>query len=87
MGTPEELPPGRLIVPDPEYLGYFGLGPTTEPALWVSDDGITDAGPAWARLLAAHPGTGLWPLLLTNRAGAFPPIPPHAGSGRLRSRR
>ncbi len=72
---PDGLPPGHLIVPDPEYLSHFGMAPTTEPALWVSDDGVPDAGPAWARLLTAHPGTGLWPLLLT---GLAPPPDPAA---------
>lgn len=86
---PGGLPPGHLIVPDPEYLGYFGLSPTTEPALWVSDDEVPGAGHAWTRLLAAYPNTGLWPLLLTGLApspdpatrrpwhvGELAPVPP-----------
>lgn len=61
---PAGLPPGRLIVPDPEYAQDE---PVTEPALWVSDDPVADAGQLWARLLSLHPDSGLWPLLLMGR--------------------
>jgi hypothetical protein len=61
---PDGLPPGRLIVPDPEFAEEE---PVTEPVLWVSSDPVPDAGPLWARLLALHPDSGLWPLLLMGR--------------------
>jgi hypothetical protein len=61
---PDGLPPGRLIVPDPQFAEEE---PVAEPVLWVSSDPVPDAGPLWARLLAVHPGTGLWPLLLMGR--------------------
>jgi len=57
---PDGLPPGRLAVPDQQYA------PGAGPALWVSDEPAEDAGPLFARLLATHPQTGLWPLLLTT---------------------
>src|ERR1700691_3906354 len=58
---PAGLPPGRLVVADPRYASG---APVTDPVLWVSDELVPDAAPLWARLLAEHPATGLWPLLL-----------------------
>ena len=52
LGVP--LPPGRTVVSEE------GDGPG--PVLWLSD-GPAPAG-RWARLLAAHRRSGLWPLLL-----------------------
>jgi hypothetical protein len=60
---PDGLPPGRWVSPDPAFAEGIAV---TEPALWVSDHPIPDAGSRWGRLLAAQPGTGLWPLLLTG---------------------
>lgn len=74
---PGGLPPGRLVIPGPEYARDIGEEPVSEPALWVSDDPVPGAGPLWARLLAAHSATGLWPLLLTGLAA----LPPPADSG------
>ena len=60
---PDELPPGRLVVPDPDYADG---DPVTDPVLWVSDLPVPDAGPLWASLLGQHARSGLWPLLLTG---------------------
>ena len=62
-GPPDGLPAGRLIVPDPQYAGG---DPVTEPVLWITEDPPPEPGRLWARLLAEHPATGLWPLLLTT---------------------
>lgn len=67
---PDDLPPGRLVIPDPAFTGGETV---TEPVLWVSDQVVQDAGRLWARLRAAHPRTTLWPLLLHEL---------HNGSGR-----
>lgn len=61
--VPSGLPAGGFIVPDPPY--HDGE-PITEPALWITDEPVPDVGPMFARLLAAHGQTGLWPLLLTE---------------------
>jgi hypothetical protein len=63
---PGGLPPGRLVVPEPGHALDAGEEPASGPALWVSDDPVPGAGPPWARLLAAHSVSGLWPLLLTG---------------------
>jgi Domain of unknown function (DUF4253) len=60
---PDGLPPGRLVVPDPKY---GGSDPVTEPVLWVTDEPVPHAGPLFARLMADHDRTRLWPLLLTT---------------------
>jgi hypothetical protein len=60
---PDGLPPGRPVVPDPQY---GGTDPVTEPVLWVTDEPVPDAGPLFARLLADHVRTSLWPLMLTT---------------------
>jgi Domain of unknown function (DUF4253) len=58
---PGGLPPGRWVTPDP---GFAEDGSVAGPVLWVSDCLVPDAGLQWRRLMAAHPDTGLWPLLL-----------------------
>lgn len=70
--VPDGLPPGRLIVPEPAYATGT---PVTEPVLWITDKSVPDAGPLFARLLASHEVTGLWPLLLTTL------VIPDMGSG------
>jgi hypothetical protein len=67
-GPPDGLPPGQMIVPDPQYATG---PPTAYPVLWITDQPVPDAGRLWARLLGQHGGTGLWPLLLTERTGHF----------------
>ncbi|MBM9510370.1 DUF4253 domain-containing protein [Actinacidiphila acididurans] len=52
------LPPGRLIRAD-EGGGV--------PVLWLSDGPVP--GEVWERLHAAHPGSGVWPLLLDSEVG------------------
>jgi Domain of unknown function (DUF4253) len=72
---PDGLPPGGLVIPDPE----FAIGrPVNEPVLWVSDRTVTDAAALWAGLRADYPRTGLWPLLLTELANG-PGRPWHVG--------
>lgn len=63
---PAWLSAGRLVVPDPDFAPE-DEEPVTEPALWVSADPMPGAGPLWGRLLALHPDSGLWPLLLMGR--------------------
>jgi hypothetical protein len=60
-GLPAGLPAGRLIVPDLDFADDMWAG---TPVLWVSDEIVPDAGERWERLYAAHPETGLYPLLL-----------------------
>jgi hypothetical protein len=61
--VPSWLPAGRLIVPDPRLNeGHF----SSEPALWVSDDPLPDAGSLLARLLMSQAEHWFWPLLLTG---------------------
>jgi hypothetical protein len=69
---PDGLPRGRLIVPEPAYATGT---PVSEPVLWISDKPVLNAGPLFARLLASHEVTGLWPLLLTTM------VIPNIGSG------
>ncbi|MFC8846356.1 MULTISPECIES: DUF4253 domain-containing protein [unclassified Micromonospora] len=52
-----KLPPGRLITPQ-------AGGP---PRYWLSDGPVEPM--LWARLRRDHPGTGLWPLLLSGLRG------------------
>ncbi|ABS05558.1 hypothetical protein FHR75_003272 [Kineococcus radiotolerans] len=69
------LPTGRLVAP----AGYGGA----EPLLWVAD--VPAGRGRWAELAAAHPATGLWPVLLEGLAegdlarpwleGEFAPAP------------
>jgi len=54
---PVALPPGRLVVPDPDFDRGDG-----RPAYWLSDAPAPAA--LWSRLHAAHRQSGLWPLLL-----------------------
>lgn len=63
---PDGLPPGRWVSPDPAFAEGITV---TGPVLWVSDHPIPDAGLRWGRLLAAQPGTALWPLLLSGLPG------------------
>jgi Domain of unknown function (DUF4253) len=57
------LPDGYAVWPDPSFPQHRAV---TGPAFWMSD------GPAdprlWARFRAAHPRTGLWPVLLDDSA-------------------
>jgi hypothetical protein len=53
MGLPDDLPPGRLVM----------------PTLWVSDEPVPDAVVRWVAARAAHPTTGWWPLLLAPDIG------------------
>jgi hypothetical protein len=73
---PAGLPPGRLIVADPRYAYE---DPVTDPVLWVSDELVPGAGPLWARLVAEHRTTGLWPLLLVPIVFIDQRRPWHAG--------
>jgi hypothetical protein len=82
---PDGLPPGRLVIPDPKFATSQ---PVTDPVLWVSDQAVPDAGTWWARLRAARPRTGLWPLLLEEldsgpgrpwHSGELAPVRPPAG--------
>ena len=79
--VPGGLPAGGFVVPDPPF--HQGT-PFTGAALWITDDPVPDPGPLFARLLAGHRQTGLWPLLLTEHApspgrpwhqGAISPVP------------
>jgi hypothetical protein len=72
---PPDLPPGRLVAPDPRFTGG---GPAAGPVLWASDRPVPAAGALWARLRAEHRLTGLWPLLLTGLGGE-PLRPWHSG--------
>jgi len=74
--VPSGLPAGRFVVPDPPF--HQGE-PFTEPALWITDDPAPDPGPLFARLLAEHRQSGLWPLLLTEHA-PDPGQPWHKGA-------
>ena len=56
---PISLPEGDVVWPDP---GYTHQGEAARPAFWMSDEAV--AGSDWARLRAAHPRSGLWPVLL-----------------------
>lgn len=60
---PDGLPPGRWVTPDPTFAED---GAVTGSVLWVSDHPVPAAGQQWRRLMAVHPDTGLWPLLLTG---------------------
>jgi hypothetical protein len=52
------LPRGRTIV------ASFANEPTTEPVLWISDDGLAHVGAAWAAIADSFAQHGLWPLVL-----------------------
>ena len=81
QNLPAGLPPGRLVIPDPQYARYTDGDQVTTPVMWVSDRPVPDAGATWARLLAEHHATRLWPLLLGAHDGApgVPARPWHAG--------
>lgn len=63
---PAGLPPGRYVVPDPRFAAGE---PVTWPVLWISDQPVQDGGRWWAKLLAEHRYTRLWPLLLEELKG------------------
>lgn len=86
--VPDGLPDGGYIIPDPPY--HDGE-PITEPALWITDEPVPDVrlGPMFARLLAAHGDTGLWPLLLTEMsapAGVLMPVISGVSADLIRAR-
>ncbi|MBX6768333.1 MAG: DUF4253 domain-containing protein [Actinomadura rubrobrunea] len=65
---PDGLPAGRLITP----------AESDGPALWVSDEQLSDADMHWARLYDIRRETGLYPLLLDGLSSA-PTRPWHDG--------
>jgi Domain of unknown function (DUF4253) len=71
---PDDLPPGRLIAPDPSYA----RAPAGGPVLWVSDAPVAQPAGWWVRLRAGHERTGLWPLVLETLDGE-PSRPWHDG--------
>jgi hypothetical protein len=85
--VPGGLPAGGFVVPDPSFLQGQRF---TEPALWITDQPVADPGPLFARLLAGHRETGLWPLLLTEQLpgagrpwhkGELRPVPDRQADG------
>ncbi|MFI0453082.1 DUF4253 domain-containing protein [Actinomadura sp. 6N118] len=69
------LPAGDVVWPDP---GYPQRQILLRPAFWLSDEPVT--GELWAALRAAHPQSGLWPVLLDETdqpwaAGQIAPEP------------
>jgi hypothetical protein len=64
---PDELPPGVLVEPDPDFLDQDEW--TGRDFLWVSDELLDDAGELWARLFERRTETGLYPLLLDTLEG------------------
>ncbi|SDQ34536.1 protein of unknown function [Thermostaphylospora chromogena] len=73
---PVELPEGSLVWPDPGYAQHL---PHDRPAFWISDKPAT--AQLWSQLRAAHPRSGLWPVLLEESvqpwsAGQIAPDPP-----------
>jgi hypothetical protein len=58
-----KLPPGRLVVPDPE-LNDGQL--RSSPVLWITEKPAPDVGTLWIRLAAEFHTTGLWPLVLES---------------------
>jgi hypothetical protein len=57
------LPPGYVVWPDPSFPQHRVV---EGPAFWMSDGPVTPG--LWARFRAAHPDTGLWPVLLDDSA-------------------
>ena len=85
IGSPSDMT-ADLPPAGPLRLGDVPLGSgrpvrgTPAPALWLTDDGVPDAGAAWRRLVDLFPETGLWPLLATpfewaERPAEFDPAP------------
>lgn len=74
LDTPDGLPPGQWITPDPQYAADSGYaaGSAAEPALWITDDPVPEAAALWAALLREHPRSGLWPLLLVTMRPSGP---------------
>jgi uncharacterized protein DUF4253 len=58
---PVALPAGMVVWPD---TGYPQRYPVLRPAFWVSDEPVKPE--LWATLRAAHPRSGLWPVLLDD---------------------
>src|SRR5262245_527533 len=81
-----ELPPGKLIVPDPSYARS---SPHTDPVLWVSDEREEPVGILWSQLAEHFEQTGLWPLVLdsldADRADDRPWLVGELEPGRSRS--
>src|SRR5690242_18394786 len=81
------LPPaGRCRVADvdvgigrPAEVGRLEPGPGPGAGLWVTDDAVADPVTSWRRLVAVHPETGLWPLLLMSLAADYDHRPWHSG--------
>ncbi|MFF4776871.1 DUF4253 domain-containing protein [Microtetraspora fusca] len=72
---PDDLPPGALVWPDPEY---DRLRTHRRPSFWLSDSPVPAS--LWSRLRAEHPRSGLWPVLLEDSvqpwsAGQIAPEP------------
>lgn len=74
---PADLPPGRLVQPDPEFAEDKW---TDRPVLWVSDETVDSEVliRQWSRFYAARHETGLYPLLLQGLNGQ-PERPWHVG--------
>jgi hypothetical protein len=64
---PDDLPPGRLVEPDPEFLDEEEW--SGRDFLWVSDEPLGDAAEHWVRLFERRAETGLYPLLLDTLTG------------------
>ena len=60
---PTDLPEGAVVWPDPSFARFPSRSPS-RPAFWLSDEPVS--GELWAKLRAAHPESGLWPLLLED---------------------
>jgi hypothetical protein len=76
--VPDGLPAGGFIVPQSRLQSGVA---SAEPALWITDDPVPDLGSLYARLLAAHGDTGLWPLLLTERSSPIGITSPALSAG------
>jgi hypothetical protein len=57
------LPSGYVVWPDPGFPQHQTV---TGPAFWMTDGPVPPV--LWARLHAAHPDSGLWPVLLDDTA-------------------
>jgi Domain of unknown function (DUF4253) len=77
-GLADGLPAGQWITPDPRFAREE---PVAGPSLWITDDPVPDAAQLWARLLRAHPRSGLWPLLLVTLAPYGPSLARYLDAG------
>jgi predicted DNA-binding WGR domain protein len=59
-----QLPQGNLSTPEPE-----GGSRGDSPVIWVSVSPLTGVGHTWARLAAAFPETGIWPVVIDSSHG------------------